>query len=61
MQNLDLSKLRRKPASTVLPQTRLVMPIDGALPWCLLNYSNGPCPSDGRNAWLTGLALFCND
>lgn len=31
------------------------------LTWCLDNFSGGPCPADGRNQWLTALALFCNE
>lgn len=34
---------------------------DGALDWCLANFSGGGCPADGRNHWLTSLALFCNE
>lgn len=61
MQSLDLTKLPRKTTPAVLPQTRPAVSVDGALPWCLLNYNAGPCPSDGRNTWLAGLALFCNE
>lgn len=31
------------------------------LDWCLGIFSGGTCPTDGRNTWLTTLALFCNE
>ena len=61
MQSLDPTKLPRKPKPPAPPPTRPVAPLDGALPWCLRTHSAGPCPSDGRSTWLTGLALFCNE
>lgn len=44
----------------VHPKTSPPPPSD-ALAWCLDQYSGGPCPRDGRNSWLTGLTLFCNE
>ncbi|AYA37828.1 DUF3987 domain-containing protein [Hymenobacter oligotrophus] len=55
MATLDLDKLISLPADT--GQTKP----SSTLAWCLSKHSGGPCPDDGRNIWLTGLALFCNE
>lgn len=69
MLTLDLSKLQNAPP-ILLKTTNLisnevcnVKSLDqaGALAWCLDVFNGGECPDDGRNAWLTKLALFCNE
>ena len=66
MQNLSLNALKIKSKAATIPPASLSSPTNqvgdgGVLAWCLDTYSGGPCPSDGRNTWLTGLALFCNE
>lgn len=69
MQTLDLTVLDS--VATPLPQAkplnhngervrRTTSPTE-TLAWCLDIFSGGTCPSDGRNNWLTALALFCNE
>lgn len=53
---------RQDPPPQPPPTARQTAP-DNTLAWCLETFSRGPCPApgNGRNDWLTALALFCNE
>ena len=63
---MNINQFRAATAALLPPYAPAVLPVEHDSPadarsWCLHNYSGGPCPADGRNTWLTGLAHFCNE